>query len=85
MHKSFDGPEYLLQERSQWSTCTDLGAPTNIEVKPVVFRRYYATGPHRERRTLFRLAEAISSSSNGYIIHRKAESNSVENASDYEH
>ncbi|XP_070854651.1 uncharacterized protein [Drosophila suzukii] len=37
MHKWFDGPEYLLQERSRWPTCTDLGAPTNIEVKQVFF------------------------------------------------
>ncbi|XP_070855403.1 uncharacterized protein [Drosophila suzukii] len=74
MHKWFDGPEYLLQERSRWPTCTDLGAPTNIEVKQVFFVA-----------TTFRLAEAISSGSNVHIIHRKAESNSAENASDYEH
>ncbi|XP_070854705.1 uncharacterized protein [Drosophila suzukii] len=37
MHKWFDGPEYLLQERSRWPTYTDLGAPTNIEVKQVFF------------------------------------------------
>jgi len=37
MHKWLDGLEYLLQERSRWPTCTDLGAPTHIEVKQVFF------------------------------------------------
>ncbi|XP_070855252.1 uncharacterized protein [Drosophila suzukii] len=44
MHKWFDGPEYLLQERSRWPTCTDLGAPTKIEVKqdPIVNAEHFS-------------------------------------------
>jgi len=59
-------------------------SPNKHRSEAGVFRRYYATGPHRERRKIFRLVEAISSGSNVYIIHRKAESNSAENASDYD-